>query len=48
MTMVTELIVQVMEVMTCAFIFAISSLLLSVVVMYIMDVTQTKQASRNN
>jgi hypothetical protein len=48
MTMDTGFIVRIMEVMTYAFIFAIGSLLLSVVAMYITDVTQARQASRSN
>jgi len=48
MNMDTDLIVRIMEVLAYAFIFMIGLLLLTVVVMYILDVTQTKQAIRRN
>lgn len=48
MNMNTVFIVRVMEVLAYAFIFVIGMLLLTVVVMYIVDVTQTKQAIRRN
>jgi len=48
MSMDTDFIVRVMEVLAYAFIFMIGLLLLTVVVMYILDVTQTKQAIRRN
>jgi glutamate synthase domain-containing protein 2 len=48
MTMDTDLIVRVMEVLAYAFIFVTGMLLLTVVVLYILDVTQTKQAIRRN
>jgi len=48
MSMDTDFIVRVMEVLAYAFIFMIGLLLLTVVVMYIIDVTQTKQAIRRN
>jgi glutamate synthase domain-containing protein 2 len=44
----TDFIVRIMEVLAYAFILVIGVLLLAVVVMYIVDVTQTKQAIRRN
>ena len=48
MNMDTDFIVRIMEVLAYAFIFVIGALLLTVIVMYIVDVTQTKQAIRRN
>ena len=48
MNMDTSFIVRVMEVLAYAFILVIGVLLLTVVVLYILDVTQTKQAIRRN
>ena len=48
MNMDTDFIVRVMEVLAYAFIFVIGALLLTVIVIYIVDVTQTKQAIRRN
>ena len=44
----TSFIVRIMEILAYAFIFVIGALLLTVVVLYILDVTQTKQAIRRN
>jgi hypothetical protein len=44
--MVYDLIVRVMEVLAYAFIFVIGMLMLNVVMLYVLDVTQTKQAVR--
>ena len=43
-----DIIVRIMEVLAYAFILVIGVVLLTVVVLYILDVTQTKQAIRRN
>ena len=48
MAMNTEFVVRVMEVLAYAFIFTIGILMLTAIVIYILDITQTKQAIRRN
>ena len=43
-----EFVVKVLEIMTYTFVFIVGLLVLAAVVIFIIDVTQTKQAIRRN